>query len=706
MKQQPLFKVFFALSAIISIFLACDSDDDGANEKNRTPYFNIEPIFFSEENILEVAEDSLKVDIKTNSYWEITKGEDAEWLSVSPNKGTGDNVVKLLSKENATIKERTSWVYFTAYQLKDSVKVTQKGRDLILSQAEFKNVSANETLLNFNVEANIEWKAQVKETLTWLSLNKTTGEKGLTALELTVSANEFEEARIDSILFISKDENPSSKVWLKVAQDAFAAPEPSIVIESNTPNVGAEAGEFVLNFMSNIDWVISTEIPDVTFSTPEGTSANESQSVTINYPANTDSESREIMVVLKGKAPNDEYQTNFKIVQSGAVAPGLIVKNTIIDIDGKNQIFTIELTSSNVDWKAVSLDPRFVITDNASGMATTAPILIKVNASDNKTLTTLSGIIEIQKADDASVKTEVTINQGLHPMNDETVVYDDPSKTAAQLSLDQGVAHPTKEGWNFWNAHEFTDNSTGFWNFDTRLAINHAVFNDGMRVLENGTLKLKTKKLAAPTVNKYGDPAEYEMSALYSKRHDQGGVKWVKFTKNMRVEVRYRNSGKQGFNEAIWFMGQSNYDSQKIPWPQCGEIDLVEAPYKNEAHFALHTENFSANTSNAEAASVKIADETKWNIYWVEILEDRIIGGINGHQYFEHVKGDGGNNDWPWDNPSGMMMIITPGIGGWTGTMPNMTVGEEAIMELDWIRVYTNSSFDVSSQTGHDGKFY
>ena len=217
------------------------------------------------------------------------------------------------------------------------------------------------------------------------------------------------------------------------------------------------------------------------------------------------------------------------------------------------------------------------------------------------TLNILSGTIEIQKADDASVKTDVLVNQGLHPMNDETLVYGDPSKTAAELALDRGVAHPSQQDWNFWNAHEFTDNSTGFWNFNTKLGIKNAVTSADMKVVGNGTLKLKTRKLAAPTTNIHGEPAEYETATLYSKRHHQGGVKWVKFTTNMRVEVRYRNSSKIGFNEAIWFMGQSNYDGQGIGWPECGEIDLTEAPFKNEAHFALHTENFSASTGNCRS---------------------------------------------------------------------------------------------------------
>ena len=704
MKQKQLFKLFITLTAIISIFMACSSDDDAKN--SRAPYFDISTVYFSETEILGRHQDSVKVEIKTNSYWEVIKGEKSEWLSISPSKGTGDNVVRILSKPNTTVGERSSWVYFKAYQLKDSIKVTQKGASLALSQTEFNNVISEENIVLFNVQASTAWEAVLSESSTWLSLNKLTGGEGTAAMELTVAANETMEVRQDSILFMTKDNNPDSKIWLQVSQNGLDMPAPSIVIQSDAANVAAKAGAFDLKFISNIDWEVSSEAVGVTFSTSEGLPAELSQTVTVNYPENRTSESKSIELFLKGKAPNESVTQIFKITQSGVVAAGIMVKTSIIEIDGKNQVFTIELTSSNVAWKAVSKDARLVITENASGAATTAPVLIKVNASDNRTLNNLSGTIEIQKADEATVKTDVLVKQGLHPMNDETLVYSDPSKTAAQLALNKGAAHPTKAGWKFWNAQEFSDGSVGFWNFDTRLGLSNAVFNDDMRVINNGTLKLKTRKLAAPTTNSYGDVAEYETAALYSKRHDQGGLKWIKFTPNMRVEVRYKNSGKQGFNEAVWFMGQSNYDSQKISWPACGEIDLTEAPFKNEAHFALHTENFSADTNNAVATSVKLADETKWNIYWVEILGDRIIGGVNGHQYFEHVKGARGNNDWPWDNPSGMMMIFTAGIGGWTGIMPNMSAGEEAVMEFDWVRVYTNSSFNESSQAGHDFKGY
>lgn len=705
MKQKQLFKLLFLVAVVTSLIYACTDNDDELS-KNRTAFFEIATEYFSGDEILKIQPDSLKVNIKTNSYWEITKDTDVDWLSINPSKGTGDNIVKLESKENTTVGNREAWVYFTAYDLKDSIKVTQKGRDLAISKSLFENVDASETKLSLTVESNTKWKTEMAQSLDWLVLDNKTGEIGSTELELTVLENKATEVRMDSILFISADDNKDSKVWLKVSQKGFNIPDPEITVSTKLVTINADAGTFDLEFKSNIDWEISTSFKDVTFSEAAGLKSNDTQKVTVTYPENKTPDVREFDILLKGQVPNASYETSFKVTQGGAVAPGLMVTNTAIDIDGKNQVFTIELASSNVAWKAVSKDARFTITENATGVASSSPVLIKVNASENRTLNQLSGTIEIQKADDPTVKTDVLVQQGLHPKNDETLLYADPTKTAAQLSLDRGVAHPTKTGWNFWNAQEFTEGSVGFWNFDTKLAISRAKFNDEMRVIENGTLKLKTKKLAASTTNKYGDPADYEMAALYSKRAGQGGVKWVKFTTNMRVEVRYRNSGKQGFNEAIWFMGQSNYNDQKISWPACGEIDLLEAPFKNEAHFALHTENYSANSGNAEASSVGIADESKWNIYWTEILEDRIIGGVNGHQYFEHKKGDGGNNDWPWDNPSGMMMIFTPGIGGWTGVLPNLSAGEEAFMEFDWVRVYTNSKFDTSSQAGHDGKFY
>ncbi|NKI26914.1 hypothetical protein HCG49_10105 [Arenibacter sp. 6A1] len=890
MKKQ-LFKFCFGISFIGAFFWACNNDD-GSAEISREPFFEISALFSSENELLGIQEDSLKVAIKTNSYWEVKKGENSSWLSVTPNKGTGDNTVKISSTKNIGVGERSAWLFFNAYSLKDSLKVSQKGTDLLLSKTTFEEVSAVGATLSFTVESDKEWNSEKSETASWISLNTDKGSKGISEIEMVVAANEqpvsrkdsimfttteagttskiwlsviqaegkrvlvasteaanvaveggtfkvnvesnisweansniegvvFDpntgegtkettvtypennqkdariiallftgkapndtvsrkleivqkgtssltdvisitptsfkdvtvdgtvlnlslsakkpwktsktatatwlsvapatgeigdaevkitvakntatEIRKDSILFVSKDDLPNSEVWVKVSQKAFV---PVISSSSEVTEVKSGTGSFNVALNSNVAWNASSTLSGVIIEPKSGSASDKAQLISITYPENSSEEARKIDLAFTGKAPYDSFDNKLSINQKGTTPSAIVVREENINIDGRNQIFTIELSSSNVDWQVVSKDSRFVITENASGVATQSPVLIKVNSQENATLNSVAGTIEIQKADDASVNTIVTVDQGLHPQNDESSVYADPTKTAAEIGLDKGVPHPSVDGWNFWSAHEFTSNAIGFWNFNTKLGIKNAKYNEDMKVFENGTFKIKTRKLASPTVNQHGDPAEYETAPVYSKRHHQGGAKFVKFTTNMRVEVRYRHSGHTGFNEAVWFMGQSNYDGQAIPWPDCGEIDLMEAPFAKESHFSLHSKNFSATTGNAETAHVKLPDETRWNIYWVEILEDRIIGGINGHQFFEHIKGEGGNNDWPWDNPAGMMMIITPGIGGWTGVMPNMAAGEEAFMELDWVRVYANGNFDQSSQTGHDGKFY
>lgn len=796
MKQRILTKVMFSLLLVGLVVMSCNDDE----EEPRIAHFSISADYFSDQHIFQIEGDSLKVNIKTNSFWEATKNTDVNWISFKPTKGSGDNIMSVTIRPNDAITPRSTWIYFDAYEKKDSLKIEQKGKDLSISTSLFENVAPGGETFSIDLIATKKWKTTLSGTESWILLDPSEGEKGSSSVSLKVSENIALEKRTDSILLVSADGNPDSKIWIKVHQkgafkdvlnlsktsltavqadgESFEidltatkdwktvatstgdwisispetgvvgnakvtvsiaahtgsearkdsilfiaknntdyskvwftvdqlAFEPSITVATTNTELANKSGTIDIALMSNIAWEASTSLEGVTMSPAAGNKATAEQTVKVSYPENTSTESRKFNIVFKGKTPFESFTKTIEIIQLGETPVNINVEKMSIALSGLSQIFEINLISSTVDWKAISNNSKFVIIENEMGSASNSPVIIKINASVNKSLSDVIGAIEIQQSDDASVKTIVSITQGLHPMNDETYVYNDPSKTASELSLNEGISHPTQEGWKFLNAHEFTTNANGFWNFNTRLGIEHATMTNDMKVITpEGTLQLKTVKLAQETINIHGDRAIYETAALYSKRHNQGGLKWVKFTKNMRVEVRYKHSGKAGFNEAIWFMGQSNYDGQGINWPACGEIDLMESPYARQSHFTLHTENYSSVSQNAVTSNITLADDTKWNIFWMEILDDRVIGGVNGYQYFEHIKGANGNQDWPWDNPAGMMLILTPGIGGWSGVMPDLAVGEEAIREYDWIRVYVNEQFDPTSQAGHTGKFY
>ena len=90
---------------------------------------------------------------------------------------------------------------------------------------------------------------------------------------------------------------------------------------------------------------------------------------------------------------------------------------------------------------------------------------------------------------------------------------------------------------------------------------------------------------------------------------------------------------------------------------------------------------------------------TDWNIYWLEWLPETIRGGVNGHTFFVHNKGDNGNTDWPWSDPEAFFMLMTSGLSTNPSAWPGAVKSEEwdpynpPHMDVDWIRVFINDDY-------------
>ncbi len=251
--------------------------------------------------------------------------------------------------------------------------------------------------------------------------------------------------------------------------------------------------------------------------------------------------------------------------------------------------------------------------------------------------------------------------------------------------------------------------------------------------VSGGALNLRSIHSDEPVDNGFGREVDYLTSAWRTPRRGEPGHSFS-FTENMRIEVRARRTNTVGMNDALWFMGDNDRG-----WPACGEIDLLENPKKevnHTAHFTLHSEHRYANVMGGKGgitATADLSDMTQWNIYWVEILPDRIEGGVNGETYFIHrrpasvptdlsagggdsdgiVEGgvDGVGNgiegeDWPWSDPNGFYMIISTGLSDdprrWPGAVDPSEWDPSAppTFSVDWVRVYVNDDFvPVSSLT-------
>ncbi len=154
-----------------------------------------------------------------------------------------------------------------------------------------------------------------------------------------------------------------------------------------------------------------------------------------------------------------------------------------------------------------------------------------------------------------------------------------------------------------------------------------------------------------------------------------------------RFEVRARFPAEFGLWPAIWMLPT---DRTFGPWPNSGEMDIVEAIGRSPDH-VVGTAHWlgpdGAQMSNGwyVGGGEYIAD---WHTYTLEWSPRRLVWSVDGVAYHEvsdwnSVVGGAGA---PFDQRFHLVLSLAVG-GGWPQA-PNATTDFPATMEVDWVRVY------------------
>lgn len=210
-------------------------------------------------------------------------------------------------------------------------------------------------------------------------------------------------------------------------------------------------------------------------------------------------------------------------------------------------------------------------------------------------------------------------------------------------------------------------------------------------IVEDGILKIIAKK------ERYTDDQgtrNYTSARLNSK---------FAFTYG-KVDVRAKLPDGQGTWPAIWTLGTNinetggfwNDGVNKVPWPVCGEIDIMEqfGQDKSNIHGTVHHGRESGGTTNS--ASTPLTTSTNefhvYSIIWNETEIQFLVDEVVYYTYNPETKypGEGRNgSNWPFDQPQYLLLNVA--MGGVLGGMidPNFT---GSAMEIDYVRVYQNIS--------------
>lgn len=158
-----------------------------------------------------------------------------------------------------------------------------------------------------------------------------------------------------------------------------------------------------------------------------------------------------------------------------------------------------------------------------------------------------------------------------------------------------------------------------------------------------------------------------------------------------KVAARMQLPYGEGMWPAFWMLGSScNENGGDTPWPQCGEIDIMEL-YGSKSDAAVEANIHSADTRGEHQQmgavpyhleSGKFSD--RFHVFEVEWDEHRITWKVDGKEYAatDLAKED----DSEFHQPH--FILFNLAVGGTHAGRPDATTCFPQTMYVDWVRVY------------------
>ena len=198
--------------------------------------------------------------------------------------------------------------------------------------------------------------------------------------------------------------------------------------------------------------------------------------------------------------------------------------------------------------------------------------------------------------------------------------------------------------------------------------------------IEDGNLVIEAR------AEKYkGDSAE-------AKNYTSARIKTAgKFSRAYgKFEARIKISFGQGLWPAFWMLGD---DIEKVGWPACGEIDIMENIGKEPSmnHGSIHGPGYiggdgiEANTSLR--AGKKLSDD--FHIYAAEWESDGVRFYLDDKLYATQTRASlKPGQKWVFDHPFFLLLNVAVG-GDWPGNPDASTVFPQTML-VDYVRVYAH----------------
>ena len=196
-----------------------------------------------------------------------------------------------------------------------------------------------------------------------------------------------------------------------------------------------------------------------------------------------------------------------------------------------------------------------------------------------------------------------------------------------------------------------------------------------------GHLIIEARK--EPTTGKDGIARDYSSARIKTKGNFE--------QRYGKMEARMRLPKGQGIWPAFWMLGA---DIDKVGWPACGEIDILEFIGKmpNTVYGTLHGPGYSGGASiQGKTESPDLSE--RFHNYGVEWTPEKIVWTFDGKPFHTLEAKDVGNKGWPFEKPQFLILNLAVG-GQWPGNPDATTVFPQRLV-VEHVKVWKDANLKV-----------
>lgn len=319
-------------------------------------------------NLLSVAGSSATCNVTSNIGW--SASTDQSWLTVSPSSGSGDGIITVTAKANATTLARSAVVTITAQgAAPQTVTVVQEGIAPLLSLSNASmNVEAGEgSSGSFSIYSNTTWSLSTDQS--WVELSQTSG-SGNKLITVTAKANPLFIERTATITVSATGVESKTMVVTQKAATRELSVSTSVLSVASTAGNGA-----TFTITSNLGWTIAS---DQAWLTVDPDSGSGNHTIIVITEENKTSGQRTAKLTISAGGVDSRTITVTQLAEEAYFT----VSAEVLSIGAANGSTVTFDIRSNITWTATT-DQSWLSLDQPSGIGNRT---VTLTAGENTTI--------------------------------------------------------------------------------------------------------------------------------------------------------------------------------------------------------------------------------------------------------------------------------------------------------------------------------